>query len=47
VVTAQAAALQARQSALTIRQSRLTTAVALLQAMGGGWKDPKLADASK
>ena len=38
VVTAQAAALQARQSALTIRQNRLTTAVALLQAMGGGWK---------
>jgi len=47
VVTAQAAALQARQSALTIRQNRLTTAVALLQAMGGGWKDPKLADASQ
>ena len=46
VVTAQAAALQAKQSALTIRQTRLTTAVALLQAMGGGWKDPKLADAS-
>ena len=47
VVTAQAAALQARQSALTIRQNRLTTAVALLQAMGGGWKDPKLADATR
>jgi len=38
VVTAQAAALQARQSALSIHQNRLTTTVALLQAMGGGWK---------
>ena len=42
VVTAQAAALTAKQSALTIRQSRLTTTVALLQAMGGGWKAPVL-----
>jgi NodT family efflux transporter outer membrane factor (OMF) lipoprotein len=37
VVTAQAAALAARQSLLTIRQNQLTTAVALLQALGGGW----------
>ena len=42
VVTAQAAALSARQSALTIHQNRLTTTVALLQAMGGGWKAPVL-----
>jgi len=37
VVTAQAAALAARQSALTIHQNQLTTSVALLQALGGGW----------
>lgn len=37
VVTAQTAALTARQSALTIHQSQLTSAVALLQALGGGW----------
>ena len=42
VVTAQAAALSAKQSALTIHQNRLTTTVALLQAMGGGWKAPVL-----
>ena len=38
VVTAQAAELTAKQSALTIHQSQLTTAVALLQALGGGWQ---------
>jgi NodT family efflux transporter outer membrane factor (OMF) lipoprotein len=46
VVTAQAAALSAKQSALTIHQNRLTTTVALLQAMGGGWKAPVLTSAS-
>jgi NodT family efflux transporter outer membrane factor (OMF) lipoprotein len=39
VVTAQTAALSARQSELTIRQNQLTTAVALLQALGGGWRN--------
>jgi NodT family efflux transporter outer membrane factor (OMF) lipoprotein len=37
VVTAQAAALAARQSLLTIHQSQLTNAVSLLQSLGGGW----------
>jgi len=37
VVTAQTAALAARQSLLTIHQNQLTNAVALLQALGGGW----------
>jgi NodT family efflux transporter outer membrane factor (OMF) lipoprotein len=46
VVTAQAASLAAKQSALTIHQNRLTTTVALLQAMGGGWKAPVLSSAS-
>ena len=37
VVTAQTAALAARQSLLTIHQNQLTNAVSLLQALGGGW----------
>ena len=37
VVTAQATALQASQSLLTIRQNRLNASVALVQALGGGW----------
>ncbi len=37
VVTAQATALQAAQTLLTIRQNRLNASVALVQALGGGW----------
>jgi NodT family efflux transporter outer membrane factor (OMF) lipoprotein len=37
VVTAQATALQASQSLLSIRQNRLNASVALVQALGGGW----------
>jgi len=37
VVTAQATALADAQTLLTIRQSRLTASVALIQALGGGW----------
>ena len=38
VVQAQASALSARRSLLTATVARQTTAVALIQALGGGWK---------
>jgi NodT family efflux transporter outer membrane factor (OMF) lipoprotein len=38
VVTAQATALNARRSLVQARADRQTTAVALLQALGGGWQ---------
>ena len=38
VVTAQASALSARRALLTAAVARQTTAVALIQALGGGWK---------
>ncbi|WP_395321000.1 efflux transporter outer membrane subunit [Variovorax sp. UC74_104] len=38
VVTAQAAALSARRTLVQLQVSRQTTAVALIQAMGGGWQ---------
>lgn len=37
VVQAQTAALQAEQSAIQVRQNQLVAAVALVQALGGGW----------
>ena len=37
VVVAQTAALSNAQTALTVRENRLTASVALLQALGGGW----------
>jgi NodT family efflux transporter outer membrane factor (OMF) lipoprotein len=37
VVTAQAAALSARNALLAVQADRLTTAVNLIEAMGGGW----------
>ncbi len=42
VITAQAAALAAEQTALTIRQNQLTAAVSLVQALGGGWNVARL-----
>lgn len=42
VVTAQAIALADAQTLLTIRQSRLTASVALIQALGGGWEASSL-----
>ncbi|KRA58384.1 RND transporter [Caulobacter sp. Root655] len=40
VVTAQASALSARRALLTAAVARQTTAVALIQALGGGWTAP-------
>ena len=40
VVTAQATALNARRSLVQATASRQTTAVALVQALGGGWTAP-------
>lgn len=40
VVVAQAAALAARQSLLTIQTQRMTTAISLIEALGGGWTAP-------
>ncbi|WP_420243006.1 efflux transporter outer membrane subunit [Roseiterribacter gracilis] len=37
VVQAQAQALQAEQSSITVRQNQLLAAVVLIQALGGGW----------
>jgi NodT family efflux transporter outer membrane factor (OMF) lipoprotein len=42
VVTAQATALGDEQTLLTIRQSRLTDSVALIEALGGGWSADQL-----
>ena len=36
-MVAQTAALAAAETALNVRQSRLVAAVALIQALGGGW----------
>jgi NodT family efflux transporter outer membrane factor (OMF) lipoprotein len=44
VVVAQTAALGNAQTALTIRQNRLLAAVALIQALGGGWDAAQLPD---
>jgi outer membrane protein TolC len=40
VVTAQASALTARRSLVQAAAQRQTTAVALIQALGGGWTAP-------
>jgi NodT family efflux transporter outer membrane factor (OMF) lipoprotein len=42
VATAQVAELNDRQTALTVLQSRLTNAVALMVALGGGWQQVEL-----
>jgi outer membrane protein TolC len=40
VVTAQAAALSARRALVQLAADRQTTAVALIQSLGGGWSAP-------
>jgi NodT family efflux transporter outer membrane factor (OMF) lipoprotein len=42
VVTTQATALSARQSLLTIEGQRMTTAISLIEALGGGWSTSQL-----
>jgi NodT family efflux transporter outer membrane factor (OMF) lipoprotein len=42
VVTTQAAALSARESLLTIEGQRMTTAISLIEALGGGWSTAQL-----
>ena len=42
VITAQNTLLTAQQTELSIEQSRLTDAVALIQALGGGWQTSQL-----
>ena len=44
VITAQDTLLTARQNLITIQQSRLADAVALIQALGGGWQSVDLPD---
>jgi NodT family efflux transporter outer membrane factor (OMF) lipoprotein len=44
VVVAQTAALSNAETALAVRQSRLLAAVALIQALGGGWDAAQLPD---
>jgi NodT family efflux transporter outer membrane factor (OMF) lipoprotein len=44
VVTAQQAALSNEQTALTIRQNRFASTVALIRALGGGWSDEEIPD---
>ena len=47
VVVAQTAALADAETALDLRQSRLVAAVALIQALGGGWDASQLPAASE
>jgi outer membrane protein TolC len=44
VVVAQTAALSNAETALSVRQSRLLAAVALIQALGGDWNAAQLPD---
>jgi len=47
VVVAQTTALNDAQTALNIRQNRLTASVALIQALGGGWSTARLPSADE
>ena len=41
VVTAQASALTARRSLMQLQLQRQQAAIALIQALGGGWQAPQ------
>jgi outer membrane protein TolC len=47
VITAQTTALSNEESALSIRQTRLTDSVALIEALGGGWDTTQLPSGDK
>jgi NodT family efflux transporter outer membrane factor (OMF) lipoprotein len=47
VIIAQTAALNNAQAALNVEQSRLTSSVALIQALGGGWDTTQLPTAAQ
>jgi outer membrane protein TolC len=42
VITAQTTALSDEETALSIRQTRLTDSVSLIEALGGGWDTTQL-----
>jgi NodT family efflux transporter outer membrane factor (OMF) lipoprotein len=43
VITAQTTTFSSEQTALTVQQDRLTASVALIQAVGGGWRTSQMA----
>ena len=47
VVVAQTAALSNAEAALTVRENRLIAAVALIQALGGGWDAAQVPDTER
>ncbi|HWA23933.1 MAG TPA: TolC family protein, partial [Caulobacterales bacterium] len=47
LIVAQNTALTARVSALQVSSQRLTSAVSLIEALGGGWRDPGAVAAPK
>jgi NodT family efflux transporter outer membrane factor (OMF) lipoprotein len=47
VVVAQTATLSNAETALTVRENRLTASVSLLQALGGGWDNSQLPTSDK
>jgi outer membrane protein TolC len=46
-VTAQVTELNNRETALSINESQLTSSVALIQALGGGWTSEDLPKPAK
>jgi outer membrane protein TolC len=44
VITAQNTLLTAQQTLISVEEQRLTEAVALIEALGGGWRSQDLPD---